>query len=211
MLNAEVNQLAYESVMRSNPSRFRGPALPVEQVSWHDATEFCRRWSQREGKTFRLPTEEEWEYACRAGTTTPWSFGDDPILTSRYANFFDRSNHDIPMRPGRSDQNDGFAHTCDPYRFMCNAFGLCDMHGNVWEWCQDDYGPYPTVGSTTSSVTEQVEPTPRKLKVSRGGSWYDGPHSLRSAHRNPLDPNFSNDNLGFRIVLEDPNPSQPAH
>ena len=92
--------------------------------------------------------------------------------------------------------NDGYAYTAQASRFLANSFGLVDMHGNVWEWCQDDYLRYS--GGEPGSRTTR--------KVSRGGSWYDSIYSLRSAHRNPLDPSFKNDNLGFRVVMEDPSP-----
>jgi formylglycine-generating enzyme required for sulfatase activity len=194
MLINEVPQEIYESVMGSNPSKFKNYIQPVEQVSWHDAQEFCRRYSRVTGKTIRLPTEAEWEYACRAGSTTNWSFGDNQELAPRYANFYDASSPET--RPGRSAMNDGFPHTAYAARFIANNFGLVDMHGNVWEWCQDEYRPYTVSPSDTTTRDTR--------RVSRGGSWYDAVYSMRSAHRNPLDPSFKNDNLGFRVVMEDP-------
>jgi formylglycine-generating enzyme required for sulfatase activity/tRNA A-37 threonylcarbamoyl transferase component Bud32 len=196
MLQGEVTQEMYTSVVGSNPARFNGYLNPVEQVSWDDAQEFCRRLSQRDGRTFRLPTEAEWEYACRAGTTTAWSFGDDQDLLPRYANFYDRSSPET--RPGRSAASDGWPYTAPVSRYLANRFGLVDMHGNVWEWCQDDYRPYSINPATAPAATQHT------MKVARGGSWYDSIYSLRSAHRNPLEPSFKNDNLGFRVVMEDP-------
>ncbi|MBC8108492.1 MAG: SUMF1/EgtB/PvdO family nonheme iron enzyme [Anaerolineae bacterium] len=193
MLMTEVPQYVYHEVMGNNPSRFPGYLNPVEQVSWHDAQEFCRRLSKTTGRTVRLPTEAEWEYGCRAGSTTAWSFGDDRALAPRYANFYDQSSPET--RPGRDSMNDGSAYTTQASRFLANSFGLVDMHGNVWEWCQDDYVSYSGGQPTTRAR--------RTRRVSRGGSWYDSIYSLRSAHRNPLDPSFKNDNLGFRVVMEE--------
>jgi formylglycine-generating enzyme required for sulfatase activity/tRNA A-37 threonylcarbamoyl transferase component Bud32 len=199
MLTSEVPQETYQRVMGRNPSKFPGYLNPVEQVSWHDAQEFCRRYSRITGRTIRLPTEAEWEYACRAGTTSSWSFGNDRELAPRYANFYDASSPDT--RPGRSAMNDGSPRTSHAARYLANAFGLVDMHGNVWEWCQDEYTPYAGTTSTTHATR----------RVARGGSWYDAIDSLRSAHRNPLDPNFKNDNLGFRVVMDDPATPTTTH
>ena len=113
-----VTQAQYSAVIGKNPSHFKGKNLPVEQVNWNDAIEFCKRLSRKTGKSYRLPSEAEWEYACRAGTTTRYFFGDD--LTQQQANF---------------DLNLGKTSPVGTY--PANAFGLHDMHGNVWEWCQD--------------------------------------------------------------------------
>ncbi|MHC5825746.1 MAG: formylglycine-generating enzyme family protein, partial [Nostoc sp.] len=124
-----VTQAQYQAIMGINPSNFKGEKLPVEQVSWDDAVEFCKKLSQKIGKTYRLPSEAEWEYACRAGTTTPFYFG--KTITTDLVNY----NGNFPYgsaRPGKYRQT-----TTNVGIFPPNSFGLYDMHGNVWEWCQD--------------------------------------------------------------------------
>jgi len=119
----EVTQAQYKAVMDKNPSKFQGDDLPVETVSWHDAERFCRRLSQMEGRLYRLPTEAEWEYTCRAGSTAKFCFGDDSSALGDYAWYtgnYDSQTHSVGQR-------------------LPNAFGLHDMHGNVLEWCQDRY------------------------------------------------------------------------
>ena len=190
MLSTEVSQGLYERVTSRNPSRFRGLSLPVERVTYHDAVEFCRLLSASSGRHFRLPTEDEWEYACRAGSTTQFHFGDDPLLMQRYGNGADQSNTD-PDVPNRAPYDDGHPYTSSVY-FLENRWGLRDVHGNVWEWCAAPYLSDPTNPATAV----------RDRAPARGGSWYDGWGSLRSAHRNPLPPDFRNDNLGFRIVMD---------
>ncbi|MEO0835440.1 MAG: formylglycine-generating enzyme family protein [Cyanobacteria bacterium J06642_3] len=115
-----ITQAQYQQVMGKNPSRFKGDNHPVETVSWEDTVEFCQRLSQQTEKEYRLPSEAEWEYACRAGTTTPYNFGD--TITNKLANY---------------SGNVGETNTVGKY--LPNAFGLCDMHGNVWEWCEDNW------------------------------------------------------------------------
>jgi formylglycine-generating enzyme required for sulfatase activity len=161
-----------------DPSRFKGDDLPVERVSWYDAVEFCARLSASTGRTYRLPTEAEWEYACRAGTETPFYFGE--ALTPELANY--DSEQTTPVG-----------------QFPANAFGLHDMHGNVWEWCQDDwhdnYRGAPADGSAWLTDDE------RDLsKVLRGGSWLNYPDYCRSAYRNRLARDLRSYFLGFRVV-----------
>ncbi|MFM6306961.1 MAG: formylglycine-generating enzyme family protein, partial [Dolichospermum sp.] len=158
--------------LASYPSYFEGDNRPVEQVSWHDAIEFCARLSNYTKKPYRLPTEAQWEYACRAGTTTPFHFGE--IISTDLANY-----------DGNYTYGDGLkgVHrkgTTDVGFFPPNLFGLHDMHGNVWEWCQDDwhenYEGAPIDGSAWISLTNR--------KVLRGGSWNYYPVLCRSASRN---------------------------
>ncbi|MFM6549654.1 MAG: formylglycine-generating enzyme family protein [Dolichospermum sp.] len=174
--------------LQPNPSRFEGANRPVEQVSWYEAVEFCARLSRIENKVYRLPTEAEWEYACRAGTTTPLYFGDR--ITTELANY-----------DGNYTYGDGLkgVHrkgTTDVGFFPPNLFGLHDMHGNVWEWCQDDwhdnYEGAPIDGSAWISLTNRT--------VLRGGSWNYYPVLCRSASRNWNNAVVDYNNFGFRVV-----------
>jgi len=177
----EVTQEQYEKVMKANPAYFKGPKRPVEAVSWNDAQEFCRRLSKMENRRYRLPTEAEWEYACRAGTSTEYYWGSN--FDPRYAWLTHKSGqatHDVGTR-------------------LPNAWGLYDMSGNVWEWCEDWYAEYP------ASSDEQVDPkgpSAGKSRVLRGGSWFSYPGYCRSADRSRSTPDYRSSSVGFRIVLE---------
>ncbi|MFM6881969.1 MAG: formylglycine-generating enzyme family protein [Dolichospermum sp.] len=174
--------------LASYPSYFEGDNCPVEQVSWHDAIEFCARLSNYTKKPYRLPTEAQWEYACRAGTTTPFHFG-DRITT-------DLANYDGNYTYGDGLKGVHRKGTTDVVLFPPNLFGLHDMHGNVWEWCQDDwhdnYEGAPIDGSAWISLTNR--------KVLRGGSWNYYPVLCRSASRNWDNAKFNYNNFGFRVV-----------
>ncbi len=181
----EVTQAQYEQVMGVNPSEFKGANNPVETVSWDDAVEFCRRLSdlpaeKAAGNVYRLPTEAEWEYACRAGTTTMYSFGDDESELKQYGWFFD--NPDSKTHPVGSKQP--------------NAWGLYDMHGNVEEWCQDRCGDYPR-----GSVTDPSGGTSGSVRMIRGGSWCRTAKGCRSAKRYGSRPSARYYGSGFRVVL----------
>jgi formylglycine-generating enzyme required for sulfatase activity len=189
---------AMDQVQRSldlDPSRFTGENHPVEQVSWHDAVEFCERLAARTSKLYRLPTEAEWEYACRAGTTTPFHFGD--MITTEVANYDGNSTYNSGPK-GESRGQTTPIHLFE----IANAFGLSDMHGNVWEWCQDhwhgDYEGVPTDGSAWLTDHEQAE------RVIRGGSWHNSPRYCRSASRPDLSPDDRFDDIGFRVVCVAP-------
>jgi formylglycine-generating enzyme required for sulfatase activity len=186
-----VTQYQYKKVMGNNPSHFKGvnshfkgANRPVESVSWNDAVEFCEKLSQQSGKDYRLPSESEWEYACRAGTTTPFFFGES--LAKHQANFDSDSTTDVGS-------------------FPANDFGLYDMHGNVWEWCLDtwhgNYQGAPTDG--TAWATEGNS----KLAMLRGGSWNSNPGYCRSACRDRWSPGIRGSDGGFRVVceIEEPN------
>jgi formylglycine-generating enzyme required for sulfatase activity len=181
----EVTQSQYEQVMGSNPSHFTGRSNPVESVSWDDAVKFFRRLSalpeeQAAGRVYRLPTEAEWEYACRAGTDTEYSFGDNASGFSTYAWFTDNSNR-----------------TSHPVgKKRANAWGLYDMHGNVWEWCADWYGNY-----RRGAVTDPRGPRSGSGRVYRGGCWNDGAGNCRSASRYADTPDRRGNGLSFRLVL----------
>lgn len=178
-----VTQAQYLVVMGKNPARFKGAKLPVEMVSWHDAWEFCQQLSLKTGKNYRLPSEAEWEYACRAGTQTRHYFGDD----SRHLGGCGWYN-------GNSNQK-----THPVGRRSSNQFGLYDMQGNVWEWCadtwHDNYHFAPTDG------TAWIENGDRDRRVMRGGSWNDNASNCRSALRNRFSADFRYNNIGFRLCI----------
>jgi formylglycine-generating enzyme required for sulfatase activity len=189
----EVTQAQWQAVMGSNPSNFKGNNLPVEKVSWNDAVEFCEKLSHQEGKTYRLPTEAEWEYACRAGTTTPFYFG-QTIST-------DQANYDGNYTYGSGRKGIYRQKTTAVGSFAPNAFGLYDMHGNVWEWCSDWYGE--NYYSSSPGVDPQG-PASGSYRVLRGGSWGYSPGHCRSASRGRHTPDLRGGDVGgFRIVLLD--------
>jgi uncharacterized protein (TIGR02996 family) len=183
-----VTQLEWEAVMGSNPSNFMGADRPVEQVSWLDCQEFCRRLSRIESRLYRLPTEEEWEYACRAGTTTPFHYG--PTLSTDQANFDGSHNHGLGPRGiyRRRTTTVGI--------FPPNAFGLYDMHGNVWEWCADWYGNYWR--ARRSDLEEEIDHSSR---VVRGGCWSNQPRGCRAAFRGLSQPSSSHAEVGCRVCM----------
>ncbi len=188
-----VTQAQWQAVMGNNPSYFRGANRPVERVSWHNCVEFCEKLSQKTGLIFRLPSEAEWEYACRAGTTTPFHFG-ETIIT-------ELANYDGKYVYGNGVRGLYWGQTKDVGSFSPNIFGLYDMHGNVWEWCADtwhgNYNGAPTDGSAwIISGNDNYSPL-------RGGSWFNVPNLCRSACRNLLvgaKHDFNNDSIGFRVV-----------
>jgi formylglycine-generating enzyme required for sulfatase activity len=162
---------------------------PVEQIDWYDAVEFCARLSKLTGGEYRLPSEAEWEYACRAGTTTAFHFGE--IITGELANYdASKTYADEPKGEYRKE-------TTPVGQFPPNAFGLYDMHGNVWEWCadtwHDKYGA-PTDGSAW------IENGDHNCSPRRGGSWFSYPCSCRSAYRSNSDSGGLNSSFGFRVV-----------
>ncbi len=171
-----------------------GPEQPVVRVSWHAARGFCRWLAAQTQQPFRLPTEPEWEYACRAGTATPFSCPDAEL--QRYANFADASLGGLkPWAPRDTARNDGAVVTATVGRYLPNAWGLCDMHGNAAEWCQSVYGPYPLPAGSLSPGDD--DPAPRAV---RGGSWDDRPRRCRSAFRLSYPPDYAVYNVGFRVV-----------
>ena len=193
-----VRQADYRALMGVNPSNFTATngfipedlRRPVEMVSWNDATSYCAQFTQQEavagrlapGWEYRLPTEAEWEYACRAGTTTRFSYGDDPEyedLTS-YAWYY--ANNDVCTHPVGQKRP--------------NPWGLFDMSGNLYEWCQDWYGNYPS-----GTVTDPQGPDTGQHRVTRGGHWMSAGADCRSASRYHYAPATRNDLVGFRIVL----------
>jgi len=205
MGRTEVTQKEYQEITGTNPSYFKGDNLPVEMVSWYDAVEYCNKRSQKEGLTpaytrngdnvtwnrnangYRLPTEAEWEYACRAGTTAPFSTGNN-ITTSQ-------ANYDGNYPYNNNAKGTYREKTTAVGSFAPNGWGLYDMHGNVWEWCWDWYGAY---GS--GSQTDPVGASSGSDRVYRGGSWIINGRFVRSASRSGNTPSNRYNYLGFRLV-----------
>jgi formylglycine-generating enzyme required for sulfatase activity len=174
--------------MGHNPSKFPGADHPVENVSWDDCQAFCRRLGDKDGRVYRLPSEAEWECACRAGSAGPFSCGGG--LRTDQANF---------------DGRDGFAGTAaGVFRggttavgsFSANAWGLFDLHGNVYEWCADHHGDYPE-----GHVSDPAGPAAGDTRVLRGGSWFSAAWYCRSAYRYWADPATRAAHVGFRVVM----------
>jgi formylglycine-generating enzyme required for sulfatase activity len=178
--------MMWVSVMGTEPSRFKGDLLklPVENVSWNDCQEYIKKLNDLLAGTpgvpvgfkFSLPTEAQWEYACRADTTMTYHFGD--TLTKEQANF------------------GGGSKTTEVGKYPANAWGLHDMHGNVFEWCADWYGDYPS-----DAVTDPVGAPSGSRRILRGGSWYFDAEDCRSALRNFNDPSYRSRNIGLRLSL----------
>jgi formylglycine-generating enzyme required for sulfatase activity len=184
--------------LNPTPSRFKGDIRPVEQVSWEEAMEFCHRLSQRSNLAYTLPSEAQWEYACRAGTKTPFAFGD--TLTPELANY--DSNYTYMSGPEGIYREE----TLDVGSFPANAWGLHDMHGNVYEWCLDpwheSYGGAPSDGTAWVNGAEN-----EGLRLLRGGSWYRLPRHCRSAYRNGGHQVSRNLSVGFRLCRFPPGPT----
>jgi formylglycine-generating enzyme required for sulfatase activity len=195
---AKLEQVDIE--LASDPSNFKGNNRPVERVSWYEAVEFCKRLHKATKRPYRLPSEAEWEYACRAGTTTPFAFG--KMLTTEIANYDGNYTYnDGPEGEYRRETTpvDEFG--------VANAFGLCDMHGNVDEWCADhwheNYKGAPTDGSAWATDEEAAS------RVLRGGSWDINPRDCRSASRIINAPGIRFNNAGFRVSCRAPRALQP--
>ena len=189
----EVTQEQYEVIMGTNPSGFKGPKNAVEQVSWDNAQEFLKKLNEKftdRKLEFRLPSEAEWEYACRAGTTTPFHFG--KALNGTQAN----CNGTVPY--GTAIKGAYLEKTTSVGKYDPNAFGLYDMHGNVREWCEDYYGPY---GKSPKDGTAQNVKQSNEVRVLRGGSWFFNPWFCRSAFRSNSSPGNRGSSDGFRVVV----------
>lgn len=193
-----ITQKQYETVMGNNPSYFTddqgkdGANLPVEQITWQEADAFCKQLSELTGRTYRLPSEAEWEYACRAGTTTPFSFGE--TLTTEIANFF----ADFSFTENYEENYRNTPAAADS--FWPNDFGLYNMHGNVHEWCADDY--HDSYGSAPSDANKWLSNNTQASKVMRGGSWFNDIHLCRSAARDKNTQVGRSNASGFRVVCE---------
>jgi formylglycine-generating enzyme required for sulfatase activity len=183
----EVTQLQFFRVLRKNPSNFKAAKHPVEQVTWDEAVEFCARLSdlpaeKRAGRVYRLPTEAEWEYACRAGTTTAYSFGNDQGQLSNYGWW-----HDYKVNSGGATHPVGLKKP--------NPWGLYDIHGNVFELCHDWY-----VGYSGGELTDPKGPVSGPHRVNRGGCWLHDSGRCRSAYRGRITPDTRYYDLGFRVL-----------
>ena len=177
-----VTQAQWKAVMGEGASRFKGDDLPVDEVLWTDAVIFCKKLSEKEGRRYRLPTEAEWEYACRAGTTTAYHTGEGEAALA-----------EAGWYGGNSETKT--THPCGQKK--PNAWGLYDMHGNVWQWCNDGYGEYPR-----DAVTDPAGSADGSRHVLRGGDWRCGPRFCRSAKRFGSGPNYRDDVFrGFRVAL----------
>mgnify|MGYP001226544808 CR=1 FL=1 len=185
-------QALWRAVLGDNPSRFKGEDRPVENVSWDDAQRFIARLNEQvPGGDFRLPTEAEWEYACRAGTKTAFWFGDQ--ITPEQINY----DGNIPYAGGPKGQSR--KQTVAVKALPCNGWGLYQMHGNVWEWCQDWFGDYPA-----ETLVDPTGPAEGEGRVLRGGSWILNGRSVRSAFRALDDPGNRYGNYGFRLARGQP-------
>lgn len=182
-----------------DPSEFKGANRPVEHVSWYDAVEFCSRLSRKTGREYRLPSEAEWEYACRAGTTTPFYLGE--TITSDLANYRGDYTYAATSKGIYGEQ------TTDVGTFPPNPFGLYDMHGNVWEWCTDhwhkNYQDAPLDGRAWNDNDDNYcwDDNDDQDRLMRGGCWYVISTSCRSACRYSYAPGDRHAfNIGFRVV-----------
>lgn len=191
---------------------------PVVNVSWNDAVAFCKWLSAVEGRPYRLPTEAEWEFACRAGTSTPWSCGSDPAGLAKVGNVADAAMNTKfaewmkvsavdREKIGTATLVDGFVFTAPGGQFEPNAFGLYDLHGNVWEWCADwDQADY----YAHSPTDDPTGPLTGKARIRRGGSWLHSPTFSRSARRRRYAPDARNSPIGFRVAMSDRGGSSPG-
>jgi len=187
-----VTQAQYQAIVGKNPSGFKGEKRPVEQVSWHDAIAFCQKLSKKTGNLYRLPSEAEWEYACRAGTTTPFYFGETIIP--------DLVNFDGNSTYGSAPKGIYREQTIDVGSFPPNGFGLYDMHGNVWEWCEDYWHSNYNGAPIDGRVWVDPDASENAYRLLRGGSWGSYPLNCRSAVRSYVTPVNRYDIIGFRVV-----------
>lgn len=186
----EVTQAQYRAVTGTDPSHFKGDRLPVEQVSWYDATAFCAALSKKTGRKTELPTEAQWEYACRAGTATTFHFGS--TLNG------DLANCDGGFPYGTDVNGASLQKTTDVGSYPANPWGLHDVHGNAFEWCRDYYGGYERVGERDPlQLTKQSEDS----RVLRGGSWFYFARFCRAAYRRGRPPVGRYSFIGFRVCL----------
>ena len=187
-----ITQAQWKAIMgKIPPCRFKGEDLPVERVSWKDAQKFCERLSRESGRNYQLPSETQWEYACRAGTTSPFSYGE--TITVDVANF--NGEHTF-----RDEPRGYYFHSTSPGgKFPPNAFGLYDMHGNLWEWCADNWLEDYSASPRDSSSHQRKD---NQYRVARGGSWHEPPALCRSASRLQILESEADEFTGFRVVCD---------
>ena len=192
-----VTQAQYQALMGNNPSEFKGETNPVERVSWNDAVEFCKRLSAKTGQNVRLPTEAEWEYACRAGSNALFVISNDPEDLAKIANVADARLKEKFSNFDCIKGDDGFVYTAPVGSFAPNPWGLHDMIGNVWEWCADwyDYKYY-----ASSPAADPPGASRGSHRLFRGGSWGGDAGYCRPADRNLFAPGRRNSALGFRVA-----------
>ncbi|QKQ72580.1 SUMF1/EgtB/PvdO family nonheme iron enzyme [Nostoc sp. TCL240-02] len=186
-----VTQAQYQAIMGSNPSKFIGEKRPVEQVNWDEVVEFCKKLSTKTKHTYRLPSEAEWEYACRAGTTTPFYFGE--TITTDLVNY----NGNSPY--GSAPKGEDRQQTIDLGKFPPNSFGLYDMHGNVWEWCR--YLCNSNYQDAPKDCSAWLTSKDNNIKMLRGGSWNNQAWYCRSAERIEHNIAYRDANIGFRVMV----------
>ncbi|MBD1919455.1 MULTISPECIES: formylglycine-generating enzyme family protein [Cyanophyceae] len=193
------NMPKVKQVLKPDPSFFKGKLRPVEKVSWYDAVEFCDRLTLHTNRQYRLPSEAEWEYACRAGTTTPFHFG--KTLSTDYANYKSvdkRFRAYSPVTQGRYRKE-----TTPVNHFEgANAFGLFDMHGNVWEWCEDRW--HDGYDEAPDDASAWIEGGNSSSRILRGGNWSAYPEICRSAVCIYDEPDMVSNTIGFRVVCSAP-------
>ena len=181
-----------------NPGFEQTDEHPVVNVSWNDAVAFCEWLKSKEGQAYRLPTEAEWEYACRAGTTTRYFNGDDPELLAKVGNVADATAKAKYPSWSAIAASDGYVYTAPVARFQANAFSLYDTHGNVWEWCQDEYD---SSYYKSSPMDDPLCSAGDSRRVIRGGGWIVvNPRRCRSAYRSRYVPGFPSVDMGFRVA-----------
>jgi formylglycine-generating enzyme required for sulfatase activity/serine/threonine protein kinase len=201
LAQTEVTQAQYQALTGENPSHFKGTDKPVEMVSWEEARDCAAKLTKKrdDKQVYRLPTEAEWEYSCRGGRSSsqPFGVGTGRALSSREANF----DGNYPY--GGAEKGEYLQSTCRVASYTANAFGLYDMHGNVWEWCADWYGPNPE-----QDVTNPTGPAEGSGRVFRGGSWFFNAGDCRAAHRNGNTPSYRYYALGLRLARSIPSGSK---
>ena len=182
-----------------NPGFAQTDEHPVVLVSWNDAVAYCKWLSQKDDKEYRLPSEAEWEFACRAGSKSRYSFGDDDEDLAKHGNVADADFQAATGRTHGIKASDGYGFTAPVGKFQANAFGLHDMHGNAWEWCQDYYGEYAKVEGNRNPI--QLTKQSNDRRVLRGGSWFDFAWDCRAAFRSWVAPVARFTYVGFRVCL----------
>jgi formylglycine-generating enzyme required for sulfatase activity len=198
----EVTQSEFTEIIGTNPSAFLGANLPVDSITWSDATNYCARRTEHErtagrlppGYVYRLPTEAEWEYACRAGTSSAFHYG--AALVTGLANFYGLQEYVSSVGPIQNSNGVNLARPTPIESYTPNAWGIYDLHGNAWEWCRDWFGDYPT-----NAVNDPLGPNMGTYKILRGGSWLSDGSGCRTALRSGRFPGVGDTYVGMRVVL----------